>query len=239
MRFRVSSITSCDFIWKSVSMSMEAKKFIVVESFTEADWQGSQQAKPTSASCHFMNGNTVRASSRSQHVIPLSWTESSFTRRLLEHLTGSVSNMSCSFFWIRRQIQPQLQTAAPPSRLHKSLEHHVCAIFMAVRCVASVKGQSFISEDVPSWNSLESSRNGYKNFCRHGQNMLLFMLGVVDDGVVVGEEEFLRQKQAEYTKPSIRIIKSLFVLPKRQVHLRVFVKVSGWLCVMQHWTWAR
>ena len=57
MRFRVSSIMSCDFIWKPVSMSMEAKKFFVVESFTEADWQGSHQAKPTSASCHFMNGN--------------------------------------------------------------------------------------------------------------------------------------------------------------------------------------
>ena len=80
---------------------------------------------------------------------------------------------------------------------------------------------------------------GTKNIFRHRQNMLLFMLGVVDDGMVVGEEEFLRQKQAEYTKPSISIIKSLFVLPKRQVHLRVFVKVSGWLCLMQHWTWAR
>ena len=40
--------------------------------------------------------------------------------------------------------------------------------------------------------------------------MLLFMLGAVDDGNVFVEEEFLRQKQAEFTKRSIRNIKSLF-----------------------------
>ncbi len=36
------------------------------------------------------------------------------------------------------------------------------------------------------------------------------MLGAVDDGNVFVEEEFLRQKQAEFTKRSIRNIKSLF-----------------------------
>ena len=40
--------------------------------------------------------------------------------------------------------------------------------------------------------------------------MLLFMLGGVDDGNVFVEEEFLRQKQAEFTKRPIRNIKSLF-----------------------------
>lgn len=132
MRFRVSSIMSCDFIWKPVSMSMEAKKFFVVESFTEADWQGSHQAKPTSASCHFMNGNTVRTSSRSQHVIPLSWTESSFTHRLLEHLTGSVSNMSCSFFWIRRQIQPH--SSAPKQIAQKLGTSRLCHFYGCSLC---------------------------------------------------------------------------------------------------------
>lgn len=142
MRFRVSSIMSCDFIWKSVSMSMEAKKFIVVESFTEADWQGSQQAKPTSASCHFMNGNTVRASSRSQHVIPLSWTESSFTRRLLEHLTGSVSNMSCSFFLDpKADTAPATDSSAPKQIAQKLGTSRLCHFYGRSLCGVSQRSE--------------------------------------------------------------------------------------------------
>ena len=48
----------------------------LIETFTDADWQGGGNAKSTSAGCHFGNGLLVHTSSRTQHVISLSSTES-------------------------------------------------------------------------------------------------------------------------------------------------------------------
>ena len=50
----------------------------LIETFTDADWQGGGNAKSTSAACHFVNGLLVHTSSRTQHVISLSSTESEF-----------------------------------------------------------------------------------------------------------------------------------------------------------------
>ena len=50
----------------------------LIETFTDADWQGGGHAKSTSAGCHFVNGLLVHTSSRTQHVISLSSTESEF-----------------------------------------------------------------------------------------------------------------------------------------------------------------
>ena len=50
----------------------------LVETFTNADWQGGGNAKSTSAGCHFVNGLLVHTSSRTQHVVSLSSTESEF-----------------------------------------------------------------------------------------------------------------------------------------------------------------
>ena len=50
----------------------------LVETFTDADWQGGGNSKSTSAGCHFVNGLLVHTSSRTQRVISLSSTESEF-----------------------------------------------------------------------------------------------------------------------------------------------------------------
>ena len=50
----------------------------LIETFTDADWQGGGNAKSTSVGCHFVNGLLVHPSSRTQHVISLSSTESEF-----------------------------------------------------------------------------------------------------------------------------------------------------------------
>ena len=50
----------------------------LVESFTDADWQGGGSAKSTSAGCHFVNGLLLHTSSRTQHVRSLSSTGSEF-----------------------------------------------------------------------------------------------------------------------------------------------------------------
>ncbi len=55
-----------------------SKSQTLVETFTDLDWQGGRDLKSTSAACHFVNGNLVHSSSRSQHVISLSSTESEF-----------------------------------------------------------------------------------------------------------------------------------------------------------------
>ena len=51
---------------------------------------------------------------------------------------------------------------------------------------------------------------GAKNLPRARHLMLLFMLGVVDGGHVIGESIDLDQKQHEFNKRSFRSIQSVF-----------------------------
>ena len=61
----------------------------------------------------------------------------------------------------------------------------------------------------------------------HGDRhlMLLYMLGMVDDGSTIGEDVYLSQKQQEFHKKSIRNIKNMFV--STNDHDSVF---SSWQC---------
>ena len=69
----------------------------LVETFTDADWQGGGNSKSTSAGCHFVNGLLVHTSSRTQHVISLSSTESEFyatTSGAIDYLKNIIECMS-------------------------------------------------------------------------------------------------------------------------------------------------
>ena len=58
------------------------------------------------------------------------------------------------------------------------------------------------------WNPADI---GTKNLSRDRHLMLLYMLGMVDDGSTIGEDVYLSQKQQEFHKKSIRNIKNMFV----------------------------
>ena len=57
------------------------------------------------------------------------------------------------------------------------------------------------------WNPADI---GTKNLARDRHVMLLFMLGMVDNGIPVGETIYLAQKQNDFNKRSIRAIKGMF-----------------------------
>jgi hypothetical protein len=57
------------------------EQYWLVESFADADWSANKQhRKSTSSAIHFVNGNFVHASSRSQRVVSLSSAESQVAR---------------------------------------------------------------------------------------------------------------------------------------------------------------
>ena len=142
----------------------------LVETFTDADWQGGGSAKSTNAGCHFVNGLLVHTSSRTQHVRSLSSTGSEFygatsgaidtiyLKNIIEFLTdkpadaNSLTDNSAS-----RQIANKLGT----SRLRRKGGVNILRMIQ----VGTL------------WNPADL---GTKNLPRDRHVMLLFMLGMVD-----------------------------------------------------------
>ena len=50
----------------------------LVESFSDSDWQGGKGLRSTSSAAHYINGNLIHSSSRTQHVVRLSSTEAEY-----------------------------------------------------------------------------------------------------------------------------------------------------------------
>ena len=50
----------------------------LVESFSDSDWQGGKDLRSTSSAAHYVNGNLIHSSSRTQHVVSLSSTEAEY-----------------------------------------------------------------------------------------------------------------------------------------------------------------
>ena len=57
---------------------VEAQSDIMIESFSDANWGGNRDSRSTSSAQHFVNGQLVHSSSRNQHCIALSSTESEY-----------------------------------------------------------------------------------------------------------------------------------------------------------------
>ena len=57
---------------------VEAQGDIMIESFSDANWGGNRDSRSTSSAQHFVNGQLVHSSSRNQHCIALSSTESEY-----------------------------------------------------------------------------------------------------------------------------------------------------------------
>ena len=182
----------------------------LVETFTDADWQGGGNAKSTSAGCHFVNGLLVHTSSRTRHVISLSSTESEFYATTsgaidtiyLKHITEFLSEKPTTANILTdnsasRQISCKLGT----SRLR-----HVHGRLLWIQ--SKVRDGILKMVQVGTiWNPADI---GTKNLPRDRHVMLLFMLGIVSDGNPVGESVYLSQKQQEFNKRTIRSIKNLF-----------------------------
>lgn len=180
----------------------------LVETFTDADWQGGRDLKSTSAACHFLNGNLIHTSSRSQHVVSLSSTESEFYASTsasidiiyLKNIVG---------FLVNAPVEARLHTDNSASRqiackLGTSRLRHISGRLLWMQ--SNVRENVFKIVQVSTvWNV---SDIGTKLSSRDRHYMLLYMLGFVSDGERVGEEQFLRQKHHEFSRRSIKMVKN-------------------------------
>ena len=177
----------------------------LIETFTDADWQGGGNAKSTSSGCHFnVNGLLVHTSSRTQHVISLSSTESEFYATTsgaidtiyLKHITEFLTDRpSIANILTDNSASRQIACKLGTSRLR-----HVNGRLLWI--------QSKVCDNVlrmvqvgPLWNPADF---GAKNLARNRHVMLLYMLGMIGNGYPVGEAVCLAQKQNEFNKRSIR-----------------------------------
>jgi len=98
----------------------------LIETFTDADWQGGGNAKSTSSGCHCVNSLLVHTSSRTQHVISLSSTESEFYATTsgaidtiyLKHITEFLTDRpSIANIWTDNSASRQIACKLGTSRL--------------------------------------------------------------------------------------------------------------------------
>lgn len=179
----------------------------LLETFTDADWQGSAGCKSTSSAYHFLDGNLVYSTSRTQHLVSLSSTESEFysltsgcidtlfLKHILAFMLGYevtacmlVDNSAC------KQIAQKLGT----SRLR-----HVRGRLLWIQQV--VQGKEIQLKQVSTlWNV---SDLGTKNLPKGRHLMLCFLCGFNTDDGPVGEQQFRDTKQKEFNRAAVRAIK--------------------------------
>ena len=182
----------------------------LVETFTDADWQGGRELKCTSAACHFLNGNLIHTSSRSQHVISLSSTESEFYASTSASIDTIYLKDIVSFL-VGGSVEAVLHTDNSASRqiackLGTSRLRHISGRLLWMQ--SEIRENVFRIIQVGTvWNVADICT---KLLPRDRHYMLLFMLGFVSDGEKIGEEQFLKQKHHEFSHRSIKMIKSMY-----------------------------
>ena len=182
----------------------------LIETFTDADWQGGGNAKSTSSGCHFVNGLLVHTSSRTQHVISLSSTESEFYATTsgaidtiyLKHITEFLTDKPS----IANVLTDNSASRQVACKLGTSRLRHINGRLLWIQ--SKVRDNILRMVQVGTlWNPADI---GTKNLARDRHVMLLFMLGMIDNGNPVGETIYLAQKQNDFNKRSIRAITGMF-----------------------------
>ena len=188
----------------------DSRAHTLVETFTDSDWQGSRDLKSTSAACHFVNGNLVHSSSRTQHVISLSSTESEFYASTSASIDTIYLKNILSFL-LESEVNAKLHTDNSASKqiackLGTSRLRHISGRLLWMQSKVR-EGVFKIIQVGTAWNP---SDIGTKLLSRDRHLMILFMLGFVCDGERIGEDQFLKQKQIEFSRRSIKMIKGMY-----------------------------
>ena len=187
-----------------------SKSQTLVETLTDWDWQGGRDLKSTSAACHFVNGNFVHSSPRSQHVISLSSTESEF----YASTSASIDTMylkNILSFLLDSEVDAKLHTDNSANKqiackLGTSRLRHISGHLLWMQNKIR-EGVFKIVQVGTTWNP---SDIGTKMLSRDRHFMLLFMLGFVCDCERVGEQQFLKNKHLEFSRRSIKMIKGMY-----------------------------
>ena len=159
---------------------------VLLESFSDADWD----AKCTSAGVHYIGGNMVYSTSRTQKAISLSSTESEWYAAI---------STTIDALYIRHILQ--FLFGEPPQQVLRVDNTAVIAIStkLGTARLKHIEGkllwlQSKVANQVLSLKSVRTHFNvadvGTKGLARTKHVVMCYMLGMVDGNLKVGEKEF-------------------------------------------------
>ena len=169
---------------------------LLVETFSDADWG----TKSTSCGIHYIGGNMVYSTSRSQKAISLSSTES--------ELYAAVST-SIDALYIRHILQFLL--TEPPEQVLRVDNTAVIAIStkLGTSRLKHIEGkllwlQSKVSSRIVNLRSVSTHYNvadvGTKGLSRVKHSVMCYLFGTEKEGVPVGEHEFEELPKQQYVR---------------------------------------
>ena len=183
-------------------------EYLLLESFSDSDWGGSSGCKSTSSAAHFLAGNCIHTSSRSQKAISLSSTESEwyaalsasidalYLRHILEHLQFNVKN----FLRIDNSAVISISQKMGVSRLR-----HIEGKLLWLQSKVS-SGELQPKSVGTAWNV---SDIGTKPLGKEKFLLFKFLLGYEENGKPVGEECYWRLLQEDRVKVKIKSVKRI------------------------------
>ena len=184
----------------------------LVESFSDSDWQGGKDLRSTSSAAHYINGNLIHSSSRSQHVVSLSSTEAEYYA-MTSTCIDTIYIKHILEFLLDCDVEAQVKvdnsaTRQIANKLGTSKLRHVQGKLLWVQ--QQVKNGVLKLKQIPTmWNPADL---GTKGLTKRRHNMLLYLFGFVDErGEHVGDVEFHELKLQEASKNAIKKVK--LVLP--------------------------
>ena len=182
--------------------------YLLLESFSDSDWGGSTGCKSTSSAAHFLAGNCIHTSSRSQKAISLSSTESEwyaalsasidalYLRHILEHLHFKVMN----FLRIDNSAVISISQKMGVSRLR-----HIEGKLLWLQSKVS-SGELSPKAVGTAWNV---SDIGTKPLGKEKFLVFKFLLGFEENGKPVGEECYWRLLREDQFKVKIKHVKRI------------------------------
>ena len=180
----------------------------LVESFSDSDWQGGKDLRSTSSAAHYINGNLIHSSSRTQHVVSLSSTEAEYYA-MTSCCIDTIYIKHILEFLMSREVEAQVKvdnsaTRQIANKLGTSKLRHVQGKLLWVQ--SQVKNGVLMLKQIPTmWNPADL---GTKGLNRRRHNMLLYLFGFVDEkGERVGELEYQEHKFQEASKSIIKGVK--------------------------------
>ena len=177
----------------------------LVESFSDSDWQGGKDLRSTSSAAHYINGNLIHSSSRTQHVVSFSSTEAEYYA-MTSCCIGTIYIKHILEFLMSCEVEAQVKVDNSATRqianiLGTSKLRHVQGKLLWVQ--SQVKNGVLMLKQIPTmWNPADL---GTKGLNRRRHNMLLYLFGFVDEkGERVGELEYQEHKFQEASKSIIK-----------------------------------
>ena len=206
-----------------------------VEVHTDSDWQGSF-GESTSCAIHFVNGNAIHFTSRSQKVVSLSSTESEwysacsgvsdalFIKYCCEFLTSSTTSLSLRLDNNGARFLTQKSGSGKIK--------HMAGKYLWMQQLVEAKGL-----DVKKISTLiNTSDLGAKTLQRNRMYALMYMIGFVDENAIpIGELEYQAMMRQETNRKQLDTLLPLRNLQREREQRAL--QMCSWRSRFWQWQW--